>query len=118
MEALGYRFDGTEWKTQAGAATSVSAAHLDDADAMHVMLVLRADALEGSTENSEEARELAMIAEALEAYEAKRWPDGKAGRAEGAPNVRRCSRKVGPIVGALDRGRRAGIARTPRRPLE
>ena len=76
MEALGYRFDGTEWKAQAGAATSVPAAHLDEANAMHVMLVLRADALEGCTENSEEARELAMIAEAIEAYEAKRWPTG------------------------------------------
>ena len=48
-----------------------------EADAMHVLLVLRADQLEGCTENSEEARELAMIAEALEAYECKRWPDGK-----------------------------------------
>jgi hypothetical protein len=41
------------------------------------MLVRRADDLEGCPENSEEARELAMITEALEAYESKRWPDGK-----------------------------------------
>jgi hypothetical protein len=45
---------------------------------MYVLLVLRADQLEGCAENFEEARELAMIAETLEAYEAKRWPDGKA----------------------------------------
>ena len=45
-----------------------------EADAMHVLLVLRADQLEGCAKNSEEARELAMIGEALEAYECKRWP--------------------------------------------
>ena len=44
---------------------------------MHALLVLRADALEGCAENSGEARELAMIAEAPEAYECKRWPEGK-----------------------------------------
>ena len=48
-----------------------------EADALHALLVLRADAIEGCTENSEEAREFAMIAEALEAYEARRWLDGK-----------------------------------------
>jgi hypothetical protein len=48
-----------------------------EADAMHALLVLRADALEGCPKNSEEACELAMIVEAVDAYEAKRWPDGK-----------------------------------------
>jgi hypothetical protein len=58
----------------AGVTTPMTA----EADAMLVPLVLRADAIEDCAENSEEARELAMIAEVLEAYEAKRWPDGKA----------------------------------------
>ena len=69
---LGYVFRD-EWIAPAGVTVPVTA----EADAMHVLLVLRADAIEGCTENSEDARELAMITEVLEAYEAKRWPDGK-----------------------------------------
>ena len=70
LEAIGYVFHDHDWIGPTIPATL-------EADAMHVLLVLRADQLEGCPENSEEARELAMIAEALEAYECKRWPDGK-----------------------------------------
>ena len=72
LEAMGYVFRD-EWIAPAGVTAPATA----EADAMHVLLVLRADDLEGCTENSEDARELAMIAEAIEAYEAKRWPVGK-----------------------------------------
>jgi hypothetical protein len=44
---------------------------------MHALLVLRAHKLGGCTEGSAEATELEMISDTLEAYEAKRWPDGK-----------------------------------------
>ena len=72
LEAMGYVFRD-EWIAPAGLTMPATA----EADAMHVLLVLRADQLEGCAENSEQARELAMIAEALEAYECKRWPDSK-----------------------------------------
>jgi hypothetical protein len=48
-----------------------------EADAMHAALVRRADALMGCLEGSEEEEELEAIADVLEAYETRRWPDGK-----------------------------------------
>jgi hypothetical protein len=43
-------------------------------DATHAMLVRRADALMGCTENSPEEAELATLVDVIEAYEAQRWP--------------------------------------------
>jgi hypothetical protein len=74
MEALGYTFDGLEWNASP-AATGLPST--DDADAMHALLVLRADKLGGCTEGSDEEAELKMIAETVMSYEAKRWPEGK-----------------------------------------
>ena len=74
MEALGYSFDGIAWN--APESTQPPAVLQAEADAMHSLLVLRADKLEGCIEASDEAAEFKMIAETLEAYEAKRWPDG------------------------------------------
>ena len=70
LEAMGYVFHEHDWTGPAIPATF-------EADAMHALLVLRADDLEGCPENSEETREFAMIAEVREAYETVRWPDGK-----------------------------------------
>jgi hypothetical protein len=48
-----------------------------EADAMHAMLVHRADALDGCLEGSAQDAELEAIADVLGAYEAKRWPLGR-----------------------------------------
>jgi len=72
MEALGYTFDGFVWSAPAGGAPFPSL--YDEADAMHGLLVLRADKLEGCTQGSDEETELKMIADTIGTYEAKRWP--------------------------------------------
>jgi hypothetical protein len=50
---------------------------------MHALLVLRADAIEGCLEGSEEVRELVAITDAIEAYETIRcrWDEHKMERA-------------------------------------
>jgi hypothetical protein len=72
LEAMGYVFRD-EWIAPAGVTTPATA----EADAMHVLLVLRADQIEAYTAGSPEETEFKAIADALEAYEAKRWPDSK-----------------------------------------
>jgi hypothetical protein len=41
------------------------------------MLVQRADQLEGCIEGSAEEQEYSAIVSAIDAYERKRWPEGK-----------------------------------------
>ena len=56
LEKLGYRYDGGEWASAMSAVTQHSI--LTEADALLSALVLRADALEGCLEGSEEEAEL------------------------------------------------------------
>jgi hypothetical protein len=58
-------------------AATASGPMLSAADSMHTALVSRADALMGYTEGSPEEAELSSIADAIEPYEAVRWPNGK-----------------------------------------
>ena len=76
LEAMGYVFRSHEWVGPTIPATF-------EADAMLALLVLRADAIEGFSEGSDEEKEFAMISEVLESYEAKRWPEGKVAGCKG-----------------------------------
>jgi hypothetical protein len=58
-------------------AATASGPMLSAADSMLAALVSRADAVMGCTEGSPEEAELSSIADAIEAYEAIRWPEGK-----------------------------------------
>ena len=79
LERLGYVFDGQNWTAPPGLHLTHSAA----ADAMHALLIERADALIGCLGNSPEEGELLAIGEALDRYEIVRWPDGKAAGGKG-----------------------------------
>jgi hypothetical protein len=52
-----------------------------EADAMHALLVKRAELLMGR--RSPEDEELRALADVIEAYEAKRWPSGKVAGGKG-----------------------------------
>ena len=78
LQNLGYAFQGGEWCGPAGGAPFTA-----EADAMHALLVERADALEGCTQSSPEESELFALTETIEAYEAARWPSGREPRGKG-----------------------------------
>jgi hypothetical protein len=79
LEALGYSYQGGEWMPVSAppAAAGPRSLMTAESDAMHGALVRRADALEGCPKGSAEEAELETITDAIEAYEAIRWPLGK-----------------------------------------
>ena len=80
LEQLGYTFAAGDWMQPANDAAAVVPAITD---ALHALLVKRADELAGYTEGSDEEAELAYITDAIEAYEAVRWPGGRADGGKG-----------------------------------
>lgn len=75
LEALGFSYWGGRWLPTTGVTPHI---HLTtEADAMHAALVRRADVIAGCLEGSAEQAELRAIIDLVEAYEAKRWPEGK-----------------------------------------
>ena len=71
LQELGLAWHGGTWQKTAEAQL------LPEVDALHALLVGRADELEGCIEGSAVEAELASIINAIEAYEEKRWPLGK-----------------------------------------
>jgi hypothetical protein len=74
LEKLGYTFAGDDWMHPANDAAAIAPTITDE---LHAILVKRADDLEGCPEGSDKERELAAITDAIEAYEAVRWPLGR-----------------------------------------
>jgi hypothetical protein len=75
LEALGYCFRAGRWHPPLHAR--LGAERWAETDAMHHLLIQRADRLIGCTDGSADQDELEAIGEVIEAYEAVRWPDGK-----------------------------------------
>ena len=67
-----------------GATTTVTAQLFRrEADAMHALLIKRADELMGCTEGSPKKEKLRALTDVIDAYEAKRWPSGKVAGGKG-----------------------------------
>jgi len=79
LHELGWQWSGTSWTPPASETGDFRL--LPVADAMHRVLADRAEALAGCTEDEEE--ELGNVADALDAYEAIRWPGGKVAGGKG-----------------------------------
>jgi hypothetical protein len=78
LEALGYSYEGGEWvPASPSVAVGPRSLMIAESDAMHGVLVQRADALEGCTEGPDEDAEFKQVVNAIETYEARRWPAGK-----------------------------------------
>jgi len=82
LEALGFKYTSDRgWlpsiNSGRGAISGIQPDFTAEADAMHALLVNRADVLMGAPEATEGATELQIISDAVEAYEIKRWPRGK-----------------------------------------
>ena len=75
LQALGYLYWNGEWIPPATPAAPVSL--LAEADAQHAALMRRADVLASCAEGSDEEAELNAIIDAIEVYEARRWPLGR-----------------------------------------
>jgi hypothetical protein len=58
-------------------ATEAVSLLVDVTDRMHGLLMERAEALMGCSENSPEEAELEALTNVIEAYERQRWPGGK-----------------------------------------
>jgi len=77
LEALGYTYEQARALDESLPPAAPPLPLTAEADAMYGALMRRADALADCTEGSNEETELKAIVELTEAYEAKRWPNGK-----------------------------------------
>jgi hypothetical protein len=73
LRGMGFEFRNGAWVAPSHSGADLTA----EADRLHALLVQRADEIGGCPDGSPDDAELKSIADALEAYEAKRWPSGR-----------------------------------------
>ena len=75
---MGYTYAADDWMQPANDAIAPAIA-----DDLHALLVKRADELADCAEGSSEGGALEAITDAIEAYEAVRWPSGRVAGGKG-----------------------------------